>query len=371
MTWSALTPARGLRRPPCFFCAVACNTSATGYPDKMGEVTKEAIIVLLVKQTLTKDDIQMHLVTLRDATLMKAKYNGDTLLVTLNNYPSIEGFFHEFLTLLKNTEGVPHKAWEYPYFTGTFADDQPFVRFAFEISLDTFDKLKTNDRFNYNLIEPGKNFSDGIYRYMFVRSDENYYVVPKVYLDKVGVTPTKLGMTIKNELGADDTTVFGYPTLTPQVETPPGSDIDDAGDVDGLADILEFIKSKNSDKLRPPADKPLEPGPGTSSLVPLRRSVIDTSFGTPKAAAAPPFVASPVPALSAAIQPIAASIAPLAPPAVPAPPAPLAPLASARVEEALGRPAKAADEKLMDAGQVAGLGAAAFAIAALGFLSAL
>jgi hypothetical protein len=77
---------------------------------------------------------------------------------------------------------------------------------------------------------------------------------------------------------------------------------------------------------------------------------------------APAFLSSPSSFSTPHAPPAAASIAPIAP---------LAPLASARVEEPLGKPAKAADDRLMDERQVAGLGAAAFAIAALGFLSAL
>ena len=108
------------------------------------------------------------------------------------------------------------------------------------------------------------------------------------------------------------------------------------------------------------------------------RPVPASSAAPLSSAAAPsPSFSSPAAAAAAALPAVPTTPAPPAVPTTPAPPAPLAllappaPLASARVEESLDRPVKVAEEKLVDERQVVGLGAAAFAIAALSFLSAL
>lgn len=133
--------------------------------------------------------------------------------------------------------------------------------------------------------------------------------------------------------------------------------------------VQETEESTNPDPFPPPRSRviPLSILADRKAIgtTPARGSLADTSTPFRNGAAldtalpGPTLFGSPPPTFAAAAAP---SVAPLAPPA---------PLASAKVEESLGRPAKAAEEKLMDARQVAGLGAAAFAIAALGFLSAL
>lgn len=155
---------------------------------------------------------------------------------------------------------------------------------------------------------------------------------------------------IQNLTGGDITESFRYPEKKVG-DSCPDSDGEDSSDGTGTS-ISGSINSEQGKELGTvPKGYASEHAPRFGAPQNIVRRF--AAAPTPNAAQSPAVPAAP---------------APLASPAVPAPPAPLA---SARVEEALGRPAKAADENLMDAGQVAGLGAAAFAIAALSFLSAL
>ena len=136
--------------------------------------------------------------------------------------------------------------------------------------------------------------------------------------------------------------------------------------------VKQVTEGSSGAEPEPPPSGPVTPlssaisNPADTSTPSARGAALDPPSRTPLSAVTRH---QPQPAASYPIPP--APPAPPAPLAPAAPPALLAPLASARVEEATAKPAKAADDRLMDERQVAGLGAAAFAIAALGFLSAL
>ena len=149
------------------------------------------------------------------------------------------------------------------------------------------------------------------------------------------------GIIMKKQKGEDVTTTYGY--LQSDIKGSHHEEDDEEEEDAGASGPSPTVKVR-----RRPSNVAAQTAAATAAAA-AKAAAAKAAAAT--AAAVAPVIASPI----AAVPTLAAQ----------------SPLVSARVEEALGRPAKASDEKLMDERQVAGLGAAAFAIAALAFLSAL